>query len=299
MKKNIGYLPRFDQARETITKILDFFEEEKSIYHFTQFFEENYGSKSDSTIRLTVNTLVNYGLLVETEDYVYKVSATGTEWMKDPAPMKLIKILDEHVEFIGELMLELRGTAHTAEELIAIAKQKYEVYLGSSDFSRRCQVLKSENLIKMNRRRQYSLTAEGEKFLKILDGCEEPKVPIRKELPKRATAENISNTKKRDIQFRQTVKKIMEFLLMAKSKPYIYQGGVLVREVYGMLDEFYPDDYENMKKDTQDAFELLAAPGIEAVIRGEEGKYRAAKTWKEAEERIEFYAKLIGRWRMT
>lgn len=66
-----------------------------------------------------------------------------------------------------------------------------------------------------------------------------------------------------------------------------------------MLDEFYPDDYENMEKDTQDAFELLAAPGIEAVIRGEEGKYRAAKTWKEAEKRIEFYAKLIGRWKMT
>ena len=300
MKKNIGYLPNFNQTRDNILEILEFFKQENSLNSFARFFALKYGSKSESTIRLTINTLINYGLLTETDDYIFRVSSIGANWIKNPDSMELIKIIDRHVEFISDLMHELSDSSHTAEELIAIAEHKYDVCIGGSDFSRRCQVLKSMNLIKMNRRKQYSLTPEGIKFLETLKNGNgtEKSVPAQRE---GKTVERIPPAKhihaNDDTKFRKITKRIMEFLVAAKSKSYIYQGGVMLRELYGMLDTFYPSDYENMESDTQEALRLLTAPGIEAVVCNGEGRYQAVKSWNEAEKRIEFYSNLLEKWR--
>ena len=73
-KSNIGYLPSKGSARETIKTILEFYQEERKDLRFKSFFEEIFGQRSEKTMSLTQRTLVNYGLIMETEDYVYKIT---------------------------------------------------------------------------------------------------------------------------------------------------------------------------------------------------------------------------------
>ena len=164
-KSNIGYLPSMGSARETIKTILEFYQEERKDLRFKSFFEEIFGQRSEKTMSLTQRTLVNYGLIMETEDYVYKITPLGQEWLKDPTYEALVDILDEHVDYIRELLLELREHACVGKELLKTAERKYGIVLNRSDISRRMQILKSAGLVKMNRRKQYSLTEEGAKYL--------------------------------------------------------------------------------------------------------------------------------------
>lgn len=305
MKKNIGYLPDFRNARENIIQILSFFDRESSLREFIDFFVDRYGRKSDNTIRLTLNTIINYGLLVETDDFMFQVSSLGAEWMKNPTSEELIRIIDDHVDFIGDLLKELEGKMLSAEKLIAIADQKYEVQLSGPDFSRRCQVLKDAGLIKMNRRKLYSLTSEGEKFIEL----EVPKQKCPEQNPDRNTVVPEQIQKKKvsckeektknsfeNRSFKGLIRNIMGFLDMAEKRQHIYGGGLGVRELYGMLDQAYNYQYEAVPEDTDDALELLSAPGIEAVARREDGKYYALTSFEETEQRINFYKRILKKW---
>ena len=146
-KSNIGYLPSMGSARETIKTILEFYQEERKDLRFKSFFEEIFGQRSEKTMSLTQRTLVNYGLIMETEDYVYKITPLGQEWLKDPTYEALVDILDEHVDYIRELLLELREHACVGKELLKTAERKYGIVLNRSDISRRMQILKSAGLV--------------------------------------------------------------------------------------------------------------------------------------------------------
>lgn len=81
-KQGIGYLPDMKHIRMTIEKLLTFYLEEKTQSEYTEFFVLNFGTKSDSTLRLTQNTLVNYGLLEEKEDYIFLTTELGKNWLE-------------------------------------------------------------------------------------------------------------------------------------------------------------------------------------------------------------------------
>lgn len=169
VKKNIGYLPNMANARACIYSILEFYQHEKGYQAFQKFFEERFGSKSENTLRLTQNTLVNYGLIRETEDYVFETTELGKKWLQNPTYEFLVSILNARVEFIGELLLELQKKPCFADELIQKAAENYGFELGGSDLSRRMQILKAAEMVKMNRRKQYSITEKGRIFLNKID----------------------------------------------------------------------------------------------------------------------------------
>ena len=169
VKKNIGYLPNMANARVCIYSILEFYQHEKGNQAFQKFFEERFGSKSENTLRLTQNTLVNYGLIRETDDYVFETTELGKKWLQNPTYEFLVNILNDRVEFIGELLLELQKKPCFADELIQKAAENYGFELGGSDLSRRMQILKAAEMVKMNRRKQYSITEKGRIFLNKID----------------------------------------------------------------------------------------------------------------------------------
>lgn len=163
-KQGIGYLPDMKNMGMTIAKILTFYAEEKTQEEFEEFFRHNFGYKSENTLRLTQNTLVNYGLLEENEDYIFSATELGKCWLEKKSKTHLVNIINEHVEYISELLLELQKQNLSGEQLTERAKVYYGLSLNSSEMSRRCQLLKDAELIKMNRRRIYVLTEEGHKF---------------------------------------------------------------------------------------------------------------------------------------
>ena len=165
MKHNIGYLPNMGKARETIKKCLEFYSEEQDNRKSRHFFESTFGTINDNTLRLVQNTLKNYELIMESDDYVYKTTKLGKDWLKFPQYEALIRILDEHVEFIGDLLVELRKNDYTSKELMEVAKCNYGIILHESDMVRRLQILRDAEIVKMNRHKKYSLTESGKKFL--------------------------------------------------------------------------------------------------------------------------------------
>ena len=94
MKKNIGYLPLMGQAKETIIRILLFYMKPKSKIEFNKFFDQYFPKKSEATKRLTQNTLVNYGLIEEIEDFVFVTSNLGKKWLQSKSDLELILILN-------------------------------------------------------------------------------------------------------------------------------------------------------------------------------------------------------------
>ena len=104
MKKNIGYLPLMGQAKETIIRILTYYMKPRSKIEFNKFFDQYFPKKSEATKRLTQNTLVNYGLIEEIEDFVFVTSNLGKKWLQSKSDLELILILNERIEFIGEFI---------------------------------------------------------------------------------------------------------------------------------------------------------------------------------------------------
>lgn len=165
MKKNIGYLPDFREATNTIRKILEFHRVKRSKEAFTLYCNEVYGSRNENTIRMTLTTLVNYGLLKEVEDFTYRITALGVKWLEGENQKEdLVIILNSRVDFIGELLYELRGRRRNSEELLKTARDKYDIVIGKSDLTRRMQVLADCGIVNMNRHKEYGLTADGIKF---------------------------------------------------------------------------------------------------------------------------------------
>ena len=166
MKKNIGYLPLMGQAKETIIRILKFYMEPRSKIEFNIFFDQYFSKKSENTKRLTQNTLVNYGLIEEIEDFVFVTSNLGRKWLQSESDLELILILNDHIEYIGEFIYELSEHGSlTGDELIRLASENYGIELNDSDLSRRAQILRDTNMISVNRHKRYKIEENGRIFL--------------------------------------------------------------------------------------------------------------------------------------
>ena len=164
-KENIGYLPLMGQAKDTIIRILKFYMEPRSKIEFNIFFDQYFSKKSENTKRLTQNTLVNYGLIEEIEDFVFVTSNLGRKWLQSESDLELILILNDHIEYIGEFIYELSEHGSlTGDELIRLASENYGIELNDSDLSRRAQILRDTNMISVNRHKRYKIEENGRIF---------------------------------------------------------------------------------------------------------------------------------------
>lgn len=166
-KEGIGYLPQFDEVVGSMRELLEFFQEERGIIEFSRFVELHFEGKnrSESTIRLLQNTLSNYGLIRETQDYVYVITNLGQQWLRNGSPEELIKIIHDHVSYMGEILLELEEQKLSREEIQNRALQFYDIQFNNTDITRRLQVFKGVGMVAMNRKKIYSLTQKGADFL--------------------------------------------------------------------------------------------------------------------------------------
>lgn len=170
-KDGIGYLPDFKNTVETVKVLLNFFKEEKGTIELKYLLESYFGKKdiSNNTVRLLQNTLSNYGLIYETQDYVYTVTDRGREWIKKGGEEELLMIIHEHVTYMGELLLELEGNRMSREEIQERAISFCDVKFSNTDITRRLQIFKSTGMVDMNRQKKYSLTQKGRAFLSRLE----------------------------------------------------------------------------------------------------------------------------------
>lgn len=170
-KDGIGYLPDFKNTVETVKVLLNFFKEEKGTIELKYLLESYFGKKdiSNNTVRLLQNTLSNYGLIYETQDYVYTVTDRGREWIKKGGEEELLMIIHEHVTYMGELLLELEGNRMSREEIQERAISFCDVKFSNTDITRRLQIFKSTGMVDMNRQKKYSLTKKGRAFLSRLE----------------------------------------------------------------------------------------------------------------------------------
>ena len=170
-KDGIGYLPDFKNTVETVKVLLNFFKEEKGTIELKYLLESYFGKKdiSNNTVRLLQNSLSNYGLIYETQDYVYTVTDRGREWIKKGGEEELLMIIHEHVTYMGELLLELEGNRMSREEIQERAISFCDVKFSNTDITRRLQIFKSTGMVDMNRQKKYSLTQKGRAFLSRLE----------------------------------------------------------------------------------------------------------------------------------
>lgn len=170
-KDGIGYLPDFKNTVETVKVLLNFFKEEKGTIELKYLLESYFGKKdiSNNTVRLLQNTLSNYGLIYETQDYVYTVTDRGREWIKKGGEEELLMIIHEHVTYMGELLLELEGNRMSREEIQERSISFCDVKFSNTDITRRLQIFKSTGMVDMNRQKKYSLTQKGRAFLSRLE----------------------------------------------------------------------------------------------------------------------------------
>ncbi|MDO4274964.1 MAG: Uma2 family endonuclease [Eubacteriales bacterium] len=164
-KESIGYLPKFDEAEDCICDLLEFFKEEKSSIKLEEYVETCYGIKNRNTIRLLQNTLLNYGLIRETEDYIFVITNEGRQWLQHGGKEELIQIIHEHIAYIGELLEQLEKQKMSREELQNRALQYYGIEFNNTDITRRLQIFKSVGMVRVNRHKQYELTEYGSQFL--------------------------------------------------------------------------------------------------------------------------------------
>lgn len=170
-KEGIGYLPDFKNTVETVKVLLNFFKEEKGTIELKYLLESYFGKKdiSNNTVRLVQNTLSNYGLIYETQDYVYTVTDRGREWIRKGGEEELLIIIHEHVTYMGELLLELEDKKMSREEIQERAISFCGVKFNNTDITRRLQIFKSTGMVNMNRQKKYCLTYKGRDFLSKLE----------------------------------------------------------------------------------------------------------------------------------
>lgn len=151
----------------------------------------------------------------------------------------LVKIVHEHIEYVGELLFELQEQSLSSEQLIQRAKTYYGLELNSSELSRRMQLFKDAELVKMNRHKIYVLTEEGARFTETL------------KLENKSNAENNTLgdiTKKseevqenvklkcddRILDYSRLIKMILKSLDRAKSDS-VTNGELYIRDLYMII----------------------------------------------------------------
>lgn len=298
-KQGIGYLPDMKNMGRTVEKLLAFYAEEKSQQEFTDFFTHNFGAKSESTLRLTQNTLVNYGLLEEKEDYIFMTTELGRLWLEKKSKFHLVRIIHEHIEYIGEMLLELQEKNLSGEQLIQRAKTYYEVELTSSDISRRAQLLKDAEMIKMNRRKIYVLTEVGAEFAKSL------KLGNKSNTENKMMDDSVKNSEEvqvvekpkdddRILDYSRLMKMILKALDRAKSDP-ITKGELYIRDLYIILKNSEEIQKDLTPEDIETVLEFLSSPLVSCVRRQKNSEaYYVIDSIENVKKRLGIYIKSLG-----
>lgn len=167
-KETIGLVPQMDEVCRTIAEYLTFLKYPQVLDNIQVFTAQKFRSVADSTIRQNMGTLINYGLVIEVEDYVYQTSGVGKKWLETKDPIGFFWILDEHIAFIGEILFELGKGAKDRESLQRTAFESYGYEFHNSDLTRRLQILRSIDLIEMDRHKRYHITETGQEVLKSI-----------------------------------------------------------------------------------------------------------------------------------
>lgn len=125
----IGYLPDFNHPKECIFLLLEFVKNNSDLdqHKLLEKMTEEKICSSMTTARLILNTLRNYRLIRMSPYNIgtYEVSRDAQNWMKNPNEIDLFKIIDPSVQFLSEMIYELREELKDHMELLSIAQTKY------------------------------------------------------------------------------------------------------------------------------------------------------------------------------
>ena len=303
MKKNIGYLPLMGQAKETIIRILLFYMKPKSKIEFNKFFDQYFPKKSEATKRLTQNTLVNYGLIEEIEDFVFVTSNLGKKWLQSKSDLELILILNERIEFIGEFIYEVNEHGSlTGAELIQLANENYGIELHDSDLTRRAQILRDTNMVSINRHKQYKIEENGRIFLSktgMHDRQQDEEVgliqksfqegnDIEKIEVKREEKNRINAGKEPKTEYKFLWKSIMQCL-----EEELYdsntESSLKILDIYRIIrsgNRRLQIDPEDIKE----VLDFLASPLIQGVECVNQDEYCAIRTVEDIKKTMQFYS---------
>lgn len=315
-KDGFGYLPNMSDIQSSIRDILEFYIEEKTTLSFAEYIKGKYGNKSDNTVRLIQNTLSNYGLIHEVDDYVYCTTDIGRKWLEKCSMWELVRIIHEHIKFIGEILYELREKSLNGEELSIHAEVYYNLDVHGADLTRRIQLLRGAGMVRMNRRKVYILTQEGAEFLRTIsidvrrehvndDRCadsaeviEDRSSFICKTNTKIKEFNNIEDKMKmlpldRDKNRRQSylIKQIMECLSLRRTNE-LTQGWLEIKDIYMCLYSD-PELKSNLtENEISDILNYLSTPLVGAVKckkNKDNNCYYAEKKFQDVKDQMKFF----------
>lgn len=206
--------------------------------------------------------------------------------------MHLVKIIHEHIEYIGEFLLELQARNLSGEQLVQNAKTYYGLELNSSDLTRRAQLLREAELIEMNRRKIYVLTEEGHKFTESLNlgnkSYTENKDAVK-------TAKNMKAvTLKHDdktVNYSYLMRVILISLNQAQNDP-IAKGELYPRDLYMILKNKDEIQRDVTLDDIAAVLDFLSSPLISCVRRQKNSDaYYSIDSMENVKQRLGIYIK--------